>query len=126
MTVEHFMGKALCTNYEELENVLKIRTEKGVNEFVISGEEYYPFIMMAVKDDYATITYFEKDDTSFVSIGGNTDLGEDGISIFYTNTDEEEIEVENCSVIPFSKAVMVIKEFFETMRLPECIEWEEL
>ncbi|MBP1903789.1 hypothetical protein J2Z32_000401 [Paenibacillus turicensis] len=127
MLVEHFLGKAVCTTYEELESILEVRTEKGVNEFIISSKEYYPFIMMSVKDDYATISYFDKEDeSSFVSIGFNTDLEQDGITIFYTNTDKEEIAVENGFILPYSKATMVIKEFFETIRLPKCIEWEEL
>jgi hypothetical protein len=125
--VEHFLGKAVCTNYDELESILKVRTEKGVNEFIISSKEYYPFIIMSVKDDYAAISYFEKEDeSSFVSIGGNTDLEQGGITIFYTNTDKEEIAIENGFILPCFKATKVIKEFFETMRLPECIEWEEL
>jgi hypothetical protein len=82
---------------------------------------------MSVKDDYAAISYFEKEDeSSFVSIGGNTDLEQGGITIFYTNTDKEEIAIENGFILPCFKATKVIKEFFETMRLPECIEWEEL
>jgi hypothetical protein len=125
--VEHFLGKAVCTNDEELESILKVRTEKGVNEFIISSKEYYPFIIMSVKNDYAVISYFDKEDeSSFVSIGGDTNLEQDGITIFYTNTEKEEIAVENGFILPFSRATKVIKEFFETMRLPKCIEWEEL
>lgn len=125
--VEHFLGKAVCTNYKELESILKVRTEKGVNEFIISAKEYYPFIIMSGKDDYATISYLDKEEeSSFVSVGGNADLEQDGITIFYTNTDKEEIAIENGFILPCSKATMVIKEFFETMRLPQCIEWEEL
>ncbi|MDP4177541.1 MAG: hypothetical protein Q8900_04275 [Bacillota bacterium] len=69
-------------------------------------------------------------DPGFSSIGSDTDLDIDididGISIFYTNTDKEEIEVANYSILPFSKAVTAVDEFFETMSLPKCIEWEEL
>ena len=53
-------------------------------------------------------------------------LDEDGISIFYTNTDSEEIEVANYSIIEIEDAVSAVKEFFETQQLPKCIEWEEL
>lgn len=127
MMVEHFMGKVECNNFEELECVLKIRTKKGVNEFIITGKEYYPYIVLSVKENYATLSYFEKDeDPGFVSIGGDTNLGKDGISKFFTNTDEEEIEVENGSILSFTKAVTVLKEFFYTMKLPKCINWEKL
>lgn len=53
-------------------------------------------------------------------------LDADGISIFYTNTDSEEIEVANYSIIEIEDAVSAVEEFFETLQLPKCIEWEEL
>jgi hypothetical protein len=127
MTVEHFLGKVECINFEELEKVLRSRTEKGVNEFIIYGDKYFPYLVMAVNDNYASLSYFWKDNNpGFSSIGSDTNLDEDGVSIFYTNNDKEEIEVANYSILPFSKALTVIKEFFETMSLPKCIEWEEL
>ena len=50
----------------------------------------------------------------------------DGISIFYTNTDSEEIEVANYSIVKIVDVVSAVEEFFETLQLPKCIEWEEL
>lgn len=127
MLVEHFMGKKECKSIEELEEVLEVRTKKNVNEFIISSESYFPYMVMSVKNDYACLNYFWEDNNpGYSSIGDGTDLDEDGISIFYTNTDEEEIEVANYSIMSVSKAVMAVKEFFETGTLPKCIEWEEL
>jgi hypothetical protein len=60
------------------------------------------------------------------SVGIGTNLVSDEVSIFYTNTPEEEIEIRTDVVIPFCKAVKAAEEFFETKTLPECIEWLEL
>ena len=38
----------------------------------------------------------------------------------------EEIEVANYSIIEIEDAVSAVEEFFETLQLPKCIEWEEL
>lgn len=127
MLVEHFMGKKKCNNFEEMREVLEQRTMKGVNEFIISTDEPFPYIIMSVKENYACLSYFRgEDDAGYSSIGTEHILDEDGISIFYTNTEDEEIEVANYLIITFEKAVSAIKEFFNTKSLPKCIEWEEL
>ncbi len=127
MLVEHFMGQKECDSLEELRTVLSERTEKGVNEFIISIHEQFPYMIMAVKGKYACLSYFrEENDPGYSSVNTNPILDADGISIFYTNTDNEEIEVANYSVVKFEDAVSAVEEFFETLQLPKCIEWEEL
>lgn len=127
MIVEHFMGKKECSDFEELREILDKRTEKGVNEFIISTNEKFPYMIMSVKGEYACLSYFrEEDDPGYSSVNNVPILDKDGISIFYTNTDSEEIEVANYSIIKIEDAVSAVKEFFETQQLPKCIEWEEL
>ncbi|MBQ6553920.1 MAG: hypothetical protein IJR45_08465 [Firmicutes bacterium] len=48
------------------------------------------------------------------------------ITIFYTNTEEEKIEVENRSIITIEQAIRAVEEFFVTEQLPKCVDWEEL
>lgn len=45
MLAEHFMGQKECNNLEELREVLGERTEKGVNEFIISTNEQFPYMI---------------------------------------------------------------------------------
>ena len=56
----------------------------------------------------------------------DTILDADGVSVFYTNTDSEEIEVANYSIVKIEDAISAVKEFFDTKKLPKCIEWQEL
>ena len=127
MLVEHFMGQKECDSLEELREVLSERTEKGVNEFIISTHEQFPYMIMSVKGKHACLNYFrEEDDPGYSSVNANPVLDADGISIFYTNTDSEEIEVANYSIVKMADAVSAVEEFFETLQLPKCIEWEEL
>ena len=73
------------------------------------------------------LNYFrEEDDPGYSSVNANPVLDAEGISIFYTNTDSEEIEVANYSIVKMEDAVSAVEEFFETLQLPKCIEWEEL
>lgn len=124
MKISHFGGIVECKTIEDLGNVLNMRYGDGVNEFWISGKEDDPCLAVLVNKDHANITYFSEDgDIGLQSAGMDTNLDPNGMTIFYTNTPDEEIEVSNSAVIPFSKAIGVIKEFFETMDLPKSIEW---
>lgn len=123
MFIEHFMGKKECSNFEEVRKVLDERTAKGVNEFIISTNKPFPYIIMSVKEKYASLNYFrEENDPGYSSVNNTPLFDADGISIFYTNTDSEEIEVANYSIIKMEDAISAIKEFFETEELPKCIE----
>ncbi len=127
MLVEHFMGKKECNSLEELREILDKRTEKDVNEFIISTHEKFPYMIMSVKGSYACLSYFcEEDDPGYSSVNSVPILDADGISIFYTNTDNEEIEVANYSIIKIEDGVSAVEEFFKTLQLPKCIEWEQL
>ena len=127
MLVEHFAGKTECDDAAELREVLKKRTEKGANEFIISPKERFPYMVMAVNGTHACLSYFRNEnDPGFSSVNENPVLPPDGSSIFYTNTDDEEIEVANYSVVEAGTAVSAVEEFFCTNQLPKCIAWEEL
>lgn len=127
MLVEHFMGQKECDSLEELREVLNERTEKGVNEFIISTHEQFPYMILSVKEKYACLSYFREEDApGYSSINVNPVLDADGISVFYTNTDSEEIEVANYSIVKIEDAVPAVEEFFETLQLPKCIDWEKL
>ncbi len=55
-----------------------------------------------------------------------TDLPQDGISVFYTNTPTEEIQIYNDYVIPKTLAQTIVKDFVETGKMSDCVEWEEI
>ena len=127
MKVSHFCGITDCNTVEELESVLSIRCGDGVNEFWISGDKDIPCLAVLVNNDYANLTYFPEDGhPGYQSIGMDTDLRPEGTTIFYTNTQDEEIEVYNDTVVPFAKALEAVKEYFITSTIPSCIKWREL
>jgi hypothetical protein len=134
MTVYHFTGEKECESFEEMEKVLLIRTKEiddsikfpeEANTFTLCTENAtFPFMIMMVKNDAASLyCVLEEEQAGFMSIGQFSD--EEGNTVFYADTGEEN-EVSNRYCLPFSKALNVCKEFFETLRLPTCIEWEEL
>lgn len=127
MLIEHFEGKKECKNLQEIVETLKKKTDKNVNEFIISTDEQFPYIIMAVKGVHACLSYFRNEnDCGYSSVNTTPFLDENGISIFYTNTDNEEIEVENTAIIMLDDAIAAVIEFLQTKQLPQNIVWEEL
>jgi len=127
MIIEHFEGKNECNNIDDIEEILTQRTDKGVNEFIIQGEQEFPYMVVLANHDYAYLHYYREDDApGFRSIGGNINLEKEKDIIFYTNTDKEEVSIETISILSFPNAVRAVKQFFETSDMPECIEWDEL
>jgi hypothetical protein len=126
MNVWHFGGEVECNTIEELDSILSIRYGIGVNEFLIYGDRKYPYLAILVKNNYAFLTFFPEDEEFvFQSIGVDTTLDINEMSVFYTGTPTEEIGVWNEFIVPFSKAKEAAIEFYSSQSLPVCIEWSE-
>lgn len=89
----------------------------------------FPYLTVLINGSYAYVYCVPNEvDAGLLAFSedAETDLEPDGISIFYTNTPSEEIEIYNDYVIPKSLAVEIVKEFAETEKMSDCAEWEEL
>ena len=126
MIVEHFTGRKECSSIEELEEILEIRNVDRTNEFIITGEEYYPYLVITVRENYAVLNYLEDEGISYIAVGGTSELGAEGSTTFNSCSETEEMEMDNYYVLDFASAKKAAKEFFDNMRLPQNVEWEEL
>lgn len=126
MIVEHFMGKKECKSVDELEKVLEIRNPNKTNEFIITGEDYYPYLVITVKENYAVINYMKQEGSSYIAKGGTSVLGSNGSTIFNSCSETEEMEMDNYYVLDFLLAKEIAKEFFYNKELPQNVKWDEL
>lgn len=127
MIIEHFKGCMTCKAYTDVEAVLAQHTAQGTNEFIIRGEEPFPYMVVLKNNNYAYVHYYnEEDHPGFRSIGNEYDLDSSGDHVFYTNTDQEVVWIENVSIVPFTIAELAVKQFYERMEMPACIDWDEL
>lgn len=87
--MHHFGGKNICTTWDEVAQTLE-QTVDGVNEFYIAAEHtMFPYLAVLVKGDYAYVHCVPNEaDGSLIAFSDDTltDLPQDGISVFYTNT----------------------------------------
>ena len=99
--MHHFGGKNICTTWDEVAQTLE-QTVDGVNEFYIAAEHtMFPYLAVLVKGDYAYVHCVPNEaDGSLIAFSDDTltDLPQDGISVFYTNTPTEEIH----HIVPLS------------------------
>ena len=101
-----------------------------MNEFLIAqNHNIYPYLTVLINGLYANVTLVPSEESAgFEAFSDDTkmDLDPDGISIFYTNTPSEEIEISNDYVIPKNLAIQIAKEFVDNGNLSDCVEWDEL
>ena len=125
MRIEDFKGVNDSTSDEDIEEALAKRYGEGVNEFWLShAGARFPAMSILAKGDIAALHYFPKEqDAGMTSIGGKLNLEAGGTTMFYINTTEEEQEIPNGMIVPFSLALKAAKEFSVNKEPPACIEW---
>jgi hypothetical protein len=125
MKIEDFDGMHEARDAAELEVVLMKRFGPGVNEFWLSHNDRFPAMSIWVRNDLATLHFFEKErDPGYRSIG--TLAEEDGTTIFHTESVKHKESVPNRFVVPYALALAAAKEFFSSKQLPASIEWMRL
>ncbi|MGN1105140.1 MAG: Imm1 family immunity protein [Huintestinicola sp.] len=124
MTISHFGGAFMDISSEDVDDILKIRFGSGVNEFWISLEGEYPCLAVMINGDLGSITYFPDDLCAGSQSYGGEKAGE--TVTFYTDTPEEETELDGRYAVSSAVALRAAREFVFTGKRPVCIEWVEL
>lgn len=111
----------ICNSKEKIAEIIKYGATlpKG-DDIWIGGEEEYPCLSILVKGAYACVHYF---------LNQNGDVWQS-----YSNFDkevtflagEDEWTAPEDTIVPLEMAIKCMEEFFNSMKRPECIEWQEL
>lgn len=126
MTVEDFEESREVHNEAELVSFLMRRYGTGVNSFWLFQDKF-PAISMLVKGDEASLTYFPKEGhPGFRSVGHLKGLKSGESTTFFLDSIHQEQPMINDSILPFSAALQVAKEFLNANKLPTTIKWFEL
>jgi len=127
MRIVDFKGVTETESIEQLETILRRRSENDYNMFSLSHtNEEYPCLEIPVKGGIAALFYMPKEfDAGLRSMGRMPGIKRQEVSIFHLSTGEE-LPVINDAVLPFSAALNAAKEFFLSKSPPQSIEWFEL
>ena len=112
---------------DEVEVALARRYGNSVNAFWLSREDNdYPFIIILVNREISSIHYFPLEGHPGFRPVGHAVLPAQGMTTFFMNSPREAEYMINASVVPFSTALAVAKEFLISTALPRSVEWFEL
>ena len=126
MRVEDFEESTEVHNEVELVSFLMRRYGSGVNSFWLFRDKY-PAVSILVNGDQSSLIYFPKEGhPGFRSVGHPEGLKSGDSTTFYLDSIHQEQPMTNDSIVPFSGALKVAKEFLNTNKLPVSIEWFEL
>jgi hypothetical protein len=130
MIVSDFSGDHSVQSIAQLEQRLGVRFKDEQNLFHLTPDSSdHPTLTVHVRGDLAAIYYYRGDDRAgYVSLGGKMNLDPKEWTTFsITKRDPgETIDVRNEFIVPFSEALKVAKEFFNSQQMPHSIEWFEL
>ncbi len=91
-----------------------------MDEIWISGKEAYPCLAILVNGKYACVNYFENEDGMMCLSYGKYEKS----VVFLAGLEEWEAPAN--AVVSTEEAVSCMEEFFDTLKRPECIRWQEL
>jgi hypothetical protein len=130
MIVGDFDGNHRVQSIAQLEQRLGVRFKYEQNGFGLTSDSSdYPALDIYVRGDLAVIYYVpEGGQAGYVSLGGKIDLSPKEVTTFSIDGLDpgETIDVPNGSVVLFSEALEVAKEFFHFQVLPRSIKWRQL
>ena len=129
MRVVCFQGEKKCDTVEELNEVLKLRSEKNSNDFYLIPEETKnePFLEILVKDEWTYVIHFkEGDDPGRYAYVDDNGLDPDGEIVFNIGSMNNIMEMSNQYIISLEKAYEVAREYFITNELSKEVKWFEL
>ena len=120
MNMTNCNGDFELHSFTELEQQIRESSTYPFDDIWISGEANYPCLSILINGQYACIHYFlNNQGDMFQSIG----YGHENI-IFETNGEKSDMPAN--SIIPLHSAIECAKQFYETQKLPTCINWRDL
>jgi len=114
-------NNAICSSKKEIADII-IRGSLLPNgdEIWIGGDDKYPCLTILVKGQYACVHYFLNQNGDIWQSYSNFDQ-----KVTFLANDEEWTAPED-TIVPLEVALKCTEEFFDSMKRPKCIEWQEL
>jgi hypothetical protein len=107
---------------------MRVRDSRGCNSFWLTrGDSEHPQLAVLVKNDLACVHHFpKKSGVSYQSVGTLGAMIGDNTTRFFISAENDEVEVLNTAIVPFTVALEAVEHFLHTGdRLPS-MDWLEL
>lgn len=121
--VEHFGGTCRTDSPDILVETLDERDASGLNEFVVSADDAYPYMTILVNHTAACAHYFPADGHPGYRSWGRGGEGE----LFAAGSPGEMVEVDGDAIVSWEDAVDAVLEFQRLGgAMPRRLAWREL
>ena len=104
---------------EEIAGHIRRSTALPFDDIWLSGDSEYPCLAVLVNGDMACVHYFEEDGIMWQSCG---DFSKG--TVFLAGGEEWYAPAD--TVVSIESAICCAEEFFDSMKRPDCIEWQRL
>ena len=127
MQAEHFGGRDILSNRDDVSRILSLRFAGHFNEIWLSRDAAYPCMSILIRDRVACVHYFPSaGHPGFAAQRGAEAATSAGSLEFRTNTPHEPIEVDGGLVVSMERATEAALLFMQDGRLPSNLSWLEL
>jgi len=127
LRIQDFDRTVTVTDEKALEGALQVRYSDANSFWLTRDHDKKPAISILVRGDLACLHYFPSEShPGFVSVSSVQNPQGSGATLFFMDSPEQQQEILNKYVVPFSEALQTAREFFVRKELPSCIEWTEL
>jgi Immunity protein Imm1 len=129
MRVQDFFGKTQIDSSQGIDEVLSRRDPSFcANEYYLfPNDKNDPHLYALVRGENVYLVFLNSITSEcFVSLSPTVQDDLDATSIFYESIGGLETDVQVRYVIPARLFVAAVKEFFNSERLPSCVQWESL
>lgn len=115
-------GDFECKSWKEIEDFIRKSSCNPYDDIWISEEASgYPCLAILVNGKYACVHYFLEDEEDMWQSVGD---GEEDVDFISNGNEKTRMPAE--SVISLEKALQCARQFYDTQKQPDCIEWREL
>lgn len=116
--------RVICNSKEEITNIIRRGSEfpEGDEIWIGAADDEYPFLTLLVKEPYACVHYYLNQDGCVWQSYSDFDQE----ITFLTGHGDDEWTAPGDTIVSLEAALKCMEEFFDSMKRPECIQWQEL
>lgn len=120
MNVANNDGNFECHTKNELETIIRNSVSNPYDDIWIYDKEEYPCLAILINGNYACVHYFLNDEGDMWQTIGKSDKN----VIFMSGGEKSEMPAN--TVISLEEAIECMKQFYDTLARPNCVEWRAL
>jgi len=111
----------------QLETTLESRYDDSNCFWISHDDDQYPTLNILVKGDISYLNYIPKEfDAGYRSVGQRGRDSDDVVTFSISEYSGDDLDILREAIVPWSTALVVAKDFFQSKELPNSVAWFQL